>query len=237
MAGSRFDTYAFKARYYPALLTILSPLLALLAWRADALTYVHALLTLAGTCGGTFLLSELGRELGKRKEPALLERWGGWPTTVALRHRHCANHVLRGRRHALLVQVCNVVLPTADEEHADLLGADAAYRTATVALIERTRDTSRFGILQGENRSYGFRRNLWGLKVVGLPLSVISLVVSGWAVYRTGTFYAWTCASLIGLSLPLWIFVITPTWIKIVADAYAERLFGALEVLVTPPQA
>jgi hypothetical protein len=81
------DPYERQARLYPALLALL-PLLAMIMLlyspKASALT---SILTLAVSCGGLYLMTNLCREFGKRLEEKLFREWGGKPTTQLLRHR------------------------------------------------------------------------------------------------------------------------------------------------------
>src|SRR5258708_35210862 len=81
------DPYDRQARLYPALLCLL-PLLALMALlyarNASALTGV---VTIAVSCGGLFLMTNICREMGKRLEDKLYREWGGKLTTQLLRHR------------------------------------------------------------------------------------------------------------------------------------------------------
>jgi hypothetical protein len=52
--------------------------------------------------GGTALLAQIGRDLGKKKEPSLYEDWGGKTTTRLLRHREAKNKLTLARRHKKL---------------------------------------------------------------------------------------------------------------------------------------
>jgi hypothetical protein len=54
--------------------------------------------------------------------------------------------------------------PTAEAEAADPAGADAYYARCGDWLREHTRDRKRFKLIFEELVTYGFRRNLLGLK-------------------------------------------------------------------------
>ena len=69
--------------------------------------------------------------------------------------------------------------PTAAEEEKDQTAADAFYEQAGTWLRENTRDTKKFSILFGENVTYGYRRNLLGLKWIALGLNLAVAVVCG----------------------------------------------------------
>ena len=111
--------------------------------------------------------------MGKRNEAKLWTSWGGAPTTQRLRFfTPDANAALVERRHRVLSELDPTLdLPTAQAEAADPEAADDAYEVATKWLIGRTRDSEEFPLLFKENVSYGFRRNLWGLKPLALPLA------------------------------------------------------------------
>src|SRR5690348_9817710 len=81
-----FDTYTRRARFEPALVVILPLGLAAIAWFPDGIPGWKILSALIITFGGAALMSQLARDLGKRKEPALWKSWGGPPTSQLLRH-------------------------------------------------------------------------------------------------------------------------------------------------------
>src|SRR5215467_15946 len=119
------DPYERQARLYPALLALL-PLLALLILlygpRATALT---GAVTVAVSCGGLYLTTNLCRELGKRLEAELYHEWGGKPTTQLLRHRDpTIESVTKRRYHAFLAGKINEPFPNKEQEAANQGAAD-----------------------------------------------------------------------------------------------------------------
>jgi hypothetical protein len=189
-------------------------------------------------CGGTILLAELGRERGKNREPELFRSWGGKPSTQLLRHRDNANEVLLSRRHKKLAALIpGQHLPTVAEESENPALADKAYDSCVAFLLEKTRDQKAFSLLFEENCSYGFRRNLWGMKPIGIFISFAAVlaIVSGLAMrVLTPQPLVVICGCLTLLISLIWILVIRPTWIKTVAFSYAERLLAACDVLEPP---
>ena len=228
------------ARLAPAPLVALPVALATFAWFPDRVGVWGAVWALVGWAGGSALLAQIGRDAGRRKESRLFETWGGKPTTRILRHREPEkNVVLLERRHKKLKALMHgVKLPSVDEEVADPQTADATYEACTTFLRERTRDHKKFPLIFQENCSYGFRRNLWGLKAIGFVSALAGLmVICGVplvdAAARTGVRLAVVvvCGGLNFLLTLGWLFVFTPSWVKVPADAYAERLLGAVENL------
>jgi len=61
--------------------------------------------------------------------------------------------------------------------------ADAFYVLAGNWLRERTRDHLKFKVLFEENVVYGFRRNLLGLKWIGLGINAIVVAASVWMLW------------------------------------------------------
>lgn len=246
-----FDNYNRRARLYPALLTLLPFLSTVLAWFPDLLTGSAgaALLTVVNACGLLYLLAELSRSQGQRIQRKLLDRWGGFPTTRMLRHGDTAlSSPLKARYHAFLSERTQMPLPTAVEEVADLLAADARYSSALDWLREQSRGSDHALVLN-ENISFGFRRNLLGMKGWGVLLCAVSLI---WPIAVIAIHYDWDQGAKIPelfdtlerlepvhvgavilaiITLAAWIWVVTDVWVKEAADNYARRLLASCDVL------
>src|SRR5262249_34016597 len=122
------------------------------------------------------LLGQLGRHSGQRKELRLFELWGGTPTTERLRHNGAKNPTVLDRTHKKLKTLMRTTLPTVAEESADPAAADEVYEACIRFLRDETRDRGKFNLVFEENCNYGFCRNLWGLKPLGITVSVLGLV-------------------------------------------------------------
>ena len=99
----------------------------------------------------------------------------------------------RGRRHRRGVEGplprlpgrLNRPEPTAQLERRNQQAADEFYELAGTWLREKTRDTKKFPILFNELVTYGFRRNLLGVKWPALALNVaVVLICAGLLWYR-----------------------------------------------------
>ena len=247
-----FDRYTVHARIMPALFSLL-PLAVLVfgsapaEWRLSA-----ALLAVVGTGGGTALLAQVARDRGRAKQSLLWEMWGGPPTTRLLRQSQSSGHPSRDRWRTRLQRLTGDPLPTEEDERSDPASADARYAAAVGVLREATRDGARFPLVAAENANYGFRRNLWGLKPWGASVALVSALgcwglfasvldpgQEGWraaietlatdptAVMR----FVGACFNTVGAAA--WLLVVTPQWVKTVAEAYAEHLLGADESLAS----
>jgi hypothetical protein len=237
-----FDHYNLNARLRPALLVLAPAGLGVAAWFPKMAIVWGPLTTVAAYCGLSFLLTQLGRDLGKQKEPNLFASWGGIPTTRQLRHATTSlDWVTLARCHTFLAQKTGVTAPTQQEELADPDGADKVYSGYTNYLREMTRDREKFPLVFSENVNYGFRRNLWAMKPAAILLSVGGIIASvgSMLVAHDETSLALGAGAAIACLIMLvwWCLRITPAWVRLAADAYADRLLGACNVLAEPPAA
>lgn len=233
------NPYARRARLAPVLIVMLPVGLAVASWVPVEPAKWGSLLGLAAACGLTMFFSQLGRDQGKAKEAALFESWGGKPTTRFLSHANSPlNAQTLERYHKRLRKLRrDFKLPTAEEEASDPTAAKTLYASCVDYLLERTRDTKAFPLVFSENVNYGFRRNLWGMKRVGLCIAVLAALacvartgLNWWRhepVHEVSLIAAGICVCL-GL---LWTIRITPDWVRLAGDAYAQRLLAALEKL------
>jgi hypothetical protein len=232
------DTYSRQARLAPALLVVLPGVVACYVWLPSAQTALGGLLSVAALCGLTILLAQLGRDGGKRREPELFESWGGKPSVALLR---CSDDRLNAITKAhykdiLSAKIPNLRFPTADEERADPRSADQVYEAATQWLLAHTRDTTKFNLLFRENISYGFRRNLWGLKPLGATVALATAIIStaitvaGYVAHQSLPSQVIAISTLILWVWSVWwIFGVRSTWVKTPADAYGAQLLSACQ--------
>lgn len=229
------DRYARNARLKPALLTVLPAAWTIAAWSPPGELGWGTIWGLFVAAGGTVLLSNMGRDLGKRKEKALHDRFGGRPSERLLSHEHAPNRILLAQRHARLRALLpEVSMPTAEDEMRDPAGAHAVYNACVECLIARTRKNE---LLLEENISYGFRRNLWGLKPFGIVVTAVATAALGFRIYQDATTGVAVTGSLVlveGLNVAMlaaWVFWFTAEWVMVPSRAYAARLLEALDTL------
>jgi hypothetical protein len=243
------DPYDRQARLYPALLCLL-PLMALVALlygpTASALTGV---VSIAVSCGGLFLMTNICREMGKRLEDNLFREWGGKPTTQLLRHRDgIIDSVTKRRYHAFLGAKLGLTFPDAELEKKDPARADEAYQSGARWLLDHTRpdEGKKFDLLFKDNITYGFRRNALGTKPLGIIIAVGCLL---WVLAKNhvllgkgGAIVDWTAlnqlsvaavASLAvsGVMLLIWVFFFTTTSLRTCAFSFAETLLRTCDTL------
>lgn len=231
--------YSLIARTFPVLITLL-PVIILGGYFSINLSLSYVLMSSIGFYAAlSFLLNQIGRDFGKKKEPALWKEWGGMPTIQILRHSN--NHLdslTKKRYHAQLNQFCPVEeFPSLEFEQSFPEKANEVYSTWTKFMISNTRDTTKYSLLYKENVNYGFRRNLWGLKPIAISLILVSiLIVVGFNHFECGikNFIEWpidakTVLGVLFFMLLVWLMIVNKDWIKRVGFSYAERLFELTE--------
>lgn len=231
------DTYTLRARVVPVLVVCLPPLVLLGAGVVSGSRLGIAsgiIVTVLSALAG-----QLGRDGGRALQDGLWEKWGGSPTLRAFRYRGAASPERVARFHRDVEDVLGDPMPTSEEEEADPAAADDRYDDATGRLRALTRDKERFPLLFAENVNYGQRRNLLGLKPVGLIVagitliaSVLLLLIAAESLDERAARYA-PAAVAAGLVLCFWIFVVREAWVRLPADAYARQLVESVEVLRT----
>ncbi len=231
-----FDHYSFTARLLPALLTMLPLAFGIFASAGTVALWYSNLWIVFVAAGGTYALAAFAGSVGKHSELELWRSWGGTPTTQLLRYSGPANAVLRHRWHIALSTLLDRPMPTQQLEITDPTGADQAYEAAVKVLIENTRDRKAFPLVYKENVNYGFARNLHALKTGGIISSILGVVstaaASVWFIHiGKPQLMPWVCTGISVLLLLGWLFVVKPSWVKIFAFAYAERLLASTEHL------
>jgi hypothetical protein len=228
-----FDKYTRRARVYPVLLVLLPLLLVIISVFPDGFAGMSTMIALLAWAGLSYLFGNLGRDLGKNCEADLYEQWGGKPTIKYLRYRSASNLEYLNHLHAKLHEKFPTIeMPTPELEIVNPEKADNIYDLLTRRLIELTRDQTLFRILFNENCSYGFRRNVFGLKVVGVIVAVIGVLLGLVAIYVSSFAPITAVVTIVDLILlTFWVAIVNSNWVRIPAEAYAERLFASIESL------
>ena len=229
--------YTTRARLWPALLVALPLGLITLALLPGDFQGWDVLWSLIVFSGGTALLAEIGRDFGKKKEPRLFQLWGGKPTTRMLRHRDAPDKTALMYRHSQLEQLIpRLKLPTPEEEKTNPLETDQVYEKCIEFLRVQTRDNKKFRLVFEENCNYGFRRNLWGMRPLGIAISSLSIVAIGMVIALNyfvkelpPSPIEMACGSVSLFLLLGWIILFTPKWVRVPAEAYAQRLLESCD--------
>lgn len=241
------DPYERQARLSPAFLCLAPAMVMTVSLYSSQLWSLWSLASLTVTVGVMYLLADVARSLGKAKEEKLRARWGGLPSTQVLRHSNDVfDAVTKSRYHAFLAKKIKVDFPSEADERANPAAADAIYAAGCTWLREATRDKKKFALLFGANVNYGYRRNGYGLRWLGLG---ICGTVIAWTFLRHGlvafeqrvasapdlesvlsagevaTVLTAVCMTL------LWFLYFSQGRVRQAAFFYAERLIVACEVL------
>jgi hypothetical protein len=179
------DPYTLRARLSPAIIAAAPAFAAialLLSWTQLSLSNTIASVGLVALL---FVLADIARRRGKKIQPQVYAELGGMPSTTMLRHSDPTfDAASKARYVAFLAGKISETAPTEAQEQADLAAADAFYTRCGDWLRENTRNAKKFNILFNENVTYGFRRNLLGMKWSALALNLLVVVISGSVLYH-----------------------------------------------------
>jgi hypothetical protein len=242
-----FDDYTWTARIFPAALALLP--LAIFAFITSPKSFSASVIT-----GNSFLvivfaafvyfLASIARSKGADLQEKLIRKWGGLPTTIILRHADNTIDVgTKARYHLRLSALPGAPALASEEEeqHSPAL-ADQKYRSATTLLIEARRDDR---LVKFENASYGFKRNLRGIRWIGVFISLVTallcagvwfernrITLTSWSTVRDDLDSSWALPALFAGSLVWAVILIFQTSEESVWQAgvaYAKALLRTLD--------
>jgi hypothetical protein len=234
------NPYDRRARLYPMVLVLFPLALGAAVWIPTGVKIPGVIGSAVVMLAASALLTQLARDQGKRREKELFRLWGGRPSDRALSYsaRAFAEATLARWHKKLLALEPNLRIPESmSAEKADPKSAKAAYAAATDLLVAKTRDKGTYSMLFRENMNYGFRRNLWGMKAIGIATTCLGLAAAGAKSvllaldYQPQELVPFVALGLCVALLGLWIARVTPAWVKIPADGYAKHLAEACETL------
>lgn len=237
--ASLFDAYGLQARLQPALLALLPLFLSIAVWIPGLYEWGSGLAGVVTACGALVWFAHLSRGLGRKAQKKLYVEWGGIPTTRWLSHRDDSlNAQTKARYHAFFeTQIDGWVAPTPDDEATGPQSADAAYESAVEWLKEQTGEGERFDLVLKENISYGFRRNLFGLKWIGFGIAVVCAIGNACQLVRSAgdTAATTTPEGLVVLVLcagaaTAWA-ALRGSWVRDAAKAYARALLATCDAI------
>lgn len=228
-----FDEYSLKARVTPALLVLLPALISVAVWLPMLYNAGKALIGLLVSCGIVVVLANFARENGKKIEKTLWQKWGGAPATMALHHgTGPIDKPSKDRYHQFLEsKINNWKIPSPAEEKENPRLVFEMFNTAISWLKEQTRDKNKFPLVFAENINYGFRRNVLGLKPIGIFICLICVFLNAWLCY--GNLCAQGVATFLVCLLLLvwWLAVVSGQWVKKAADEYSNKLLASCDLL------
>ena len=230
------NTYSLNARIYPVILSILPVVVIGVLFSLQFKDYYQTLGGLGISAVLFYLFSQIGRDRGKKLEQDLWNNWGGAPTTQLFRFSNDKiDQITKNRYHAIMNSKVNAqLIPTEQLEAQAPDKCDEVYRAWTKFQIGETRDTKKYNLLFAENISYGFRRNMLGLKpfaLLVLGFMIVSVILVNYFYFeglRFDDLNTIIALSILFFSLLFWLFVVRTSWLRIPAVAYAERLLETI---------
>lgn len=234
------DQYERAARLYPALIAVAPASATIVLWAPEASALVRGTIGVVATAALTLLLMRYGRAKGRAVQERMVARDGGLGSTIALRHRDGTLATATKERYHAFLRSKGLVIPDRAQEDADPVAADDRYRSAADWLRTQTRDPGRFALLQAENRDYGFRRNLLGLKPLGLGVTLLALCAdivllltsSGNGTHEVAAIILAVALAAAALA---WVFLVTIDFVADASRSYTEQLFACCDVLAEAP--
>ena len=130
-------------------------------------------------------VADFARNRGRVIENKLFAENGGMPSIVMFRRNDTTiDSPSKDTYRTFLAGKVNAAAPSAEEENADQSAADAFYARCGTWLRQQTRDTKKFPLLFGENITYGFRRNLLGVRIPALLLNIVVVAICAFLLWR-----------------------------------------------------
>ena len=239
-----FDAYSLKARVLPVIL-VLAPIVLLPAVLLGSERVAG--FAVVGVIAAALLFPVTGwvRERGKKLEPILFSEWHGPPTTRMLLWGDPAIDERSKERYYKFFRDNNVKIPTPDEQKKNPAAAHAELASDIKYLIENRRANS---LVLGENASYGFRRNLYPIKWLGVGTAILAGVVNLWLIVEligspSVTSFAdfkdqVEIENIAGLAVDILLLAFFATrskaWIKRAAETYAKALIQTCDRQANP---
>lgn len=241
------DPYDIKARLFPGLLVLVPAIAFLVLLYGSKSPAVVGLATVLSSCGGPYLLASFVRTWGQHAQDRLFQKWGAQPSTMLLRHRDGMLPMqTKLRYHKLVESRLAVCLPSVEEEQLNPSAADAAYTAAGDALRPLTNDRKAYPFIFKELVAYGFNRNAYGTRWVGLTVAVMTLLVTALhsgalrlspiIVDHTALDDAHIIVMMLAFGMAcLWCLHFTSATVKMAGFGYAKRLWESLEKIQRRP--
>lgn len=235
------NEYSIKARIYPIVFILIPIVILGITYSIQYKNYLTTLSSLTISGLFAYFFSNIGRDAGKKKENKLWQLWGGMPSAQLMNFDdNGIDRLTKEKYHSKLLTLAPIN-ETVDFKTTDQNKKTEIYSYWTKFLISQTRDTKLYSLLFYENISYGFRRNLWALKPIGIIILISCIIINviiQEIKYRGFTFLDFTTEfyvseTLLIILLLIWIFIINPSWVKIPAFSYANRLLESVNNLKT----
>lgn len=231
------DEYERSARLAPGLIALLPLPILVTAFGLRQNPIIAILVSLLVAVGGPLVLAKFVRSRGRALEKNLYQEWGGPPTTLLLTPRNPNDFsAILAQRRSNVEKVTGQTLPTSPSPNDE--DAQAIYGAAVAVLRQKTYDHKAYPLIFAENKSYGFERNVLGVRMQGICLACAGFIASaiGGGLAASHEFNASSTALISAaiILIPLnifWIFWPTKTRVYDAANLYAQQLLDAAVTL------
>ncbi|MEQ8852383.1 hypothetical protein [Gimesia sp.] len=230
------DDYERRARFLPAVLTVLVALPVAMAFGIEMMQFVTLLTTGVGI--GAVLavgISHLASALGNRLQKKL---WPDWPYDAPTNQWLKPDNAARSQQQKK--QWYGTIKAVTGLDIAKLAKSDDGEEARRVINDAVSKVRSRLWKQDGpatdlvrlRNIDYGYARNLTGLRVIWIPAALLSCAGCWVAWWKLDGHILWAVLSTVLLCiLPLVGVFVLPGYVRQKADYYAEAFFAAMERL------
>lgn len=237
-----FDLYTIKARLAPAIIAVAPPIAFLVAILGINSFDASQIWATIGLLVILFALSNVSREAGKKVQARVYRDNDGWPTFDPLYYEdRTFSDETKQKYLYFLSSKLGRPFPSMQEAASNPLAARQFYNESATWLREATRDTSQFRIIYDENITYGYFRNLLGLKWVALALNVAVMTICFLVIFDFVPWFKDAAAFLqyvlavSGIHGTYVLFGVTETRMKTASSRYARQLLLGCETFITRP--
>lgn len=229
---SRFnlgDAYEIQARVLPAMLVVL-PVAVLVVQIGMA---KRNWLAMIGWGAGlevvlSVLVSKVGHALGARLQARLEKQWGGLPTHAWLRPAD-PSHSEQQRKvwwKALLnLTGLDIAKAAAESDPAEV---DRVIADTVMTARNKIKGNKKAALVQTYNITFGFARNLAGMKWLTFAICVVCSGLSAWGNLHWGFETSGTVIQLLFLVIAAVYFWLANGYVRHCAVRYAEFFFAAM---------
>ncbi len=230
------DQYERRARFLPAVLTVLVVLPVALAFGIEMMQFIQLLLTGAGigavlAVGISHLASAMGNRLQKRM-------WPDWPYDAPTNCWLSPDDQSRSQQqkkkwHATIKSLTGIdiakIVRSEEDNEVRLAINDAVTAVRSKLWKNESREVD---LVRLRNIEYGYARNLTGLRVIWGPAAILSCggCWAAWWWFNGNILWAVVSTVLAVVLIPV-AFGVLPGYVRQKADYYAEAFFSAMEHL------
>jgi hypothetical protein len=175
------DRYEVRARLLPVLVSVIPLLVSIFLCFPSLRDLISSTALLGLVAGLSPVLAEVARTRGKALETRI--RSSSESATLLSWKNDELSAVKSEIRSELARRFPEVQWPSQQQEIEDGASAHKTYTTTVVRLFPSFRDPERYPLVHAELTSYGFRRNLMGLKPLAVSCSVLGALLAATVAY------------------------------------------------------